>query len=61
MKLRLWLIPIVLLAGCGLGASQGGRLAISTYYDDNWEVVVVDLDRDAAVQLTRNMAAGSKS
>ena len=56
MKWRLWLIPIVLLTGCGLDGSQGGRLAISTYYDDNWEVVVVDLDLDAATRLSNNSA-----
>jgi len=56
MNWRHLLIPAILLSSCGWGSPQGGRLAISTQFDDSWEVVVVDLDRDSAVQLTRNMA-----
>lgn len=56
MNWRHLLIPAILLSGCAWGSPEGGRLAIATEFDDGWEVVVVDLDRDSAVQLTRNMA-----
>ena len=52
----MWLAAVLLFASCGSSSPATGQIAASNDQDGDWEIIVIDLDRGTARQLSDNQA-----